>query len=278
MKKIAFSVFFIIFFLSTVSHSAWCQSSLLFEGGYMFPLAGGLLNPYLNSMTTNPDRTPNIYGSWGKGVVFGVEFDHKFTKYIDLELGATYRYGSSINYSDTIGGLTNVANDRLHFFEFSIGDVYDFRCTGSFVPYLGSGATFAVDDNISIEETSNDTYGNTTIFNSSLTCEPAFGAYGKIGAIYHLSSTFLFFGEIRIDVLSLTPKELFTNSVTQNGNNITNTLMPYQQETEYLKSISPHVFSQFQPLEEIAQPLPTSSWGINMGIVFNFGTVPSTKK
>jgi hypothetical protein len=85
MKKIARTIFFIIFVLVNINYSAWSQSSLLFQGGYMFPLAGGLLNPYLNSMTTNPDITPNIYGSWGKGVAFGVEFDHKFTKCINLE-------------------------------------------------------------------------------------------------------------------------------------------------------------------------------------------------
>ncbi len=278
MKKSTSAITILIFLLIIISRSAWSQTTLRVGAGYMFSLDGGELSPYLNSMTYNPSITPEVHGSWGKGGAFGAAVDHKFNTYFDLELGARYRYGSSINYNDTIGALTNVSNDHLRMFVFSLGAVYDFNYSTTFVPYIGTGVNIGVDDEIINVETSSDIYGNTTIFNSSLTCAPTFGGYFEFGAKYNLSSSFSFFFELRFDFLSLTPQKLYVNTVTQNGTDITYTLLPFQQETNYVKSISTDIFSQLQPVEEIAQSIPASSWGFNAGVAFKFGSGTSSKK
>jgi len=278
MKTATSTGTFIIVALILLSCSAWSQTTLRFGVGYMFPLDEGELNPYLNSMTYNPSITPEVHGSWGKGGSFGAMIDHQFDKYFDLEFCARYRYGSSVNYNDTVSGLTNVADDHFRMFVFSLGPVYDFNYSKSFVPYIGTGVNVGLDDKIINTETSSDIFGNTTVFNSKLTCAPVFGGYVELGVKYNLSSTCSFFLEARFDFLSLTPQNLYVNTVTQNGSNITNTLMPYQQQTNYVKSIAPNSFSQLEPLEVVAQAIPASSWGFNIGLAFKLEKETPPKK
>ena len=275
MKKIAPVIFFILIF-TAVNNSLLAQASLHFNVGYLFPLFGSELNPYNSSITgiTSSD----IHSSWGKGGSFGASVDYKFNKYLDLEIGATYRYGSTVSYNDTIGGLTNSTSDHLRLFVFSLGDIYNFKCHKSITPYLGAGMILGVDDDVIIAETSNDDFGNSTIFNSKLTCSPAFGAYGKFGINFQLSPGFSFFSELSASVLSITPENLSVSSVNQNGTDITNTLMPYQQETEYSKTTSNQPFTQLQPNKEMTQSIPASSWGISIGIVFSLRATPSPKE
>jgi hypothetical protein len=279
MKNITSTGTFLIILL-IISCSAWSQTTLRFGVGYMFPLDEGELNPYLNSMTYNPSIMPEVHNSWGNGGAFGATIDHQFDKYVDLEFGARYRYGASINYNDTISGLTNVANDHLRMFVFSLGADYDFNYSTTFVPYIGTGVNVGVDDKVINTETSSDVFGNTTAFNSKLTCAPVFGGYFELGTKYSLTSTCFFFIELRFDFLSLTPQNLYYNTVTQNGSDITNTLLPYQQQINYVKNVSTYTFSQLQPEEAIAQSIAASSWGFNVGIAFKIksATKASSKK
>jgi len=96
---------------------------------------------------------------------------------------------------------------------------------------------------------------------------------GEMGAKYHLTSHLSIFGEVRIDALSFTPNKLIETSVINNGVNITGTFSNNSLETDYVKSLPANSNSNnTQPYQELTTPLPASSWGFNIDVVYNFAS------
>lgn len=283
MKKILCSLALSVSLLAITTHSAWSQLSIRPEIGYQFSLAGGQLgdSKFGYSNTTSTSVT-GVYGSWGQGLAFGLALDYKFCPCFTLELGGRYWDGAQVSNSDVSSGASDVLDANLNLFVLSLGDYYDFCCDGSFDPYLGFGVDMGVGGSIKSTETTT-TLGVSEVGTATTTASLPIGGYAEFGAKYHLSSHLSIFGELRYDALSLVANKKVVNSFSVNGVSQLSNLPLEETETDYVKSIpSSYSPSPTSPTQAIAPVAPASAWGINIGIVYNFGTwskgSPSTTK
>ena len=281
------------------------QAQGLYAGvgvGYGFPSQVQAYTPASTSSGTSTSYTSQS-ASLGKGMSVGIYGGYMVTKNIGFELGISDKLSSTTSTTsgtsavDTSGSLvttstgSNVNTIKSSLFRltpairFAVGDG---MLQGYMVTGLIIGFPTATNETAGTN-TSTTYFGATELSSSANTSDEIvtysgsmiIGFHGAIGVLYSLSDNIGIFGELSGNFQTWAPTEAQITTLTYNGVNELNSLTTSQKQTNYESTYTVNTASNTpgSPTEAAKMYLPFSTWGITIGVHFNFGgaTAAATK-
>lgn len=262
---------------STISYA---QMQVSVSTGYAIGSAGMKIGEKVDAT-----KIENTYGSYGEGTNIQIRGTYFFNDKLGADLSLGYLHGADQTISEV--NLPNAqvnAVARARAFGASISAVYKFtdNVYGRFGALLKvGGKTEAVAYNKAVFSDAEATalnlpvgsYSETTFVEDFVGQFPL-GFVGAIGYKYDLSNNFSLFAEAEYYGISLKRKsselvEFNTNIVGPDGNVAVTGHLPdgYNLKTTYVDELP---YGNTDTSKKLAQKVPYSSFGINVGITYKF--------
>ncbi len=233
--------------------------------------------------------------SLGSGMSVGVYGGYMLSKNVGLELGISDKFSSSTSStasstdtSSSFGFLTTRTSTDVYTAKGSL-----FRLTPGIRLQVGDGnlKVYSVTGLIigfpsaTLEDAGSGsdvtTNGSTTISSSSFTSDEIttysggmiLGFHGAIGVLYNFNDMMGIFGEISGNFQNWAPSQALITTATVNGVDQLGSMTTNQKQTNFESSYTVTSTSNApgNPAEQPKMYLPFSSWGITVGVHFNFG-------
>jgi hypothetical protein len=274
-------------------------------GGYALPLAPATLDnfiPWGSSTdegfskvheTVYPLISEDIYQvqevklSLGKGINIHSSFGIDISKHISAEIGAGYNWGSiftafeidTVYSSSNVIASTGIENKKLssRMWTFDAAIVLHEEVKKNKSLYLSLGTMVAIpaidyQENISGTIFDNPPY---TSLKVKYYGGVSYGAVASGGMIYKINKSLEVFGEIKVISLSCTPPKAQIIKYTVNGVNKVDSLPPDEvnvnlSESSTFNSLANGTHMSFNFFSYLKTTFPFSSWGINVGVKYNF--------
>ena len=230
------------------------------------------------SVTTNEYTTKNL--SLGKGINAGLYVGYMFNKNLGAELGISYLIGGKTTINDKSTGNNSSSTDEYIY----KGNMIRFTPALKMIigenklrPYMRIGMIVGIAGKLTDEYNyTNTTPGSTSSGQviTEYTGGISLGFHGGLGINYALSDKLSLFGELAGNYQNWAPKKSEITTYTQDGADQLPSMTTYQKETEFLDSFTTTSNSPSNngvPDQQTKFYLPFSSFGINIGIVLNFG-------
>jgi hypothetical protein len=224
----------------------------------------------------------NIDVSLGKGINIYGSIGCDFNKHVSAELGASYLWGSVFTAHELSEGYEgNVWLSGSHTRELysrvvtADASIIIRRGNKKVNQYLKVGGLFSMPTIYYHETIDGHPLCNAMyqVLDWKYYGGWAAGAAASGGIIYKINKSLAIFCEVRIIALSYAPlKGKMTNYVIQGVNKL-DTLPTNETDVIFSNSITqnnPNIPSQTTPAEQFKYHFPFSSWGINVGVRFNF--------
>lgn len=276
---------FIVFIAILTINVSYSQMHVSVSTGYAIGSAGMKLGEEVNS-----NETKNTYGSYGEGSNIQIRGTYFFNDKFGADLSLGYLHGSNQTLSRITLPSTEInAIARARAFGASASMVYNFNA--NFYGRIGAliklgGKTEAVVSSKSIftqqEADANSlplgSY-NETNYKEDFHGQFPLGFVAALGYRYNLNKTFSVFAEAEYYGISLKRKdseiaEFNTNIVLPDGTvaasgvfSLDNLPEGYYKKTTYVDNLSN---TNTDPSKKLAEKVPYSSFGINIGITYKF--------
>lgn len=154
---------------------------------------------------------------------------------------------------------------QIYIIYLSIGHLIGINPYAKFGLVIGTGA-------VTMDYEDNDD-GDVEVRKMKLNGGVAFGINAAIGAIFELSESISLFGELNAINMSYAPKKGEITEATYNGTDFLPHMTTYDKEVEFVDEVTYNYNSpppDSQPSQQLKQKYPFGSFGINVGVVFNF--------
>lgn len=251
---------FLLLFLFLPVQSFAQEGYVALSGGY--GLSAG--SQQLESKSSGTNRE-GVYGSFGKGIKFGITGGYMFSQHVGGEIAFSYIIGSSFE-----GGSTNTAGTSSSTVKRSgsgfmiVPGIVVSGAGGSASPYAKAGVIIGI-LKVKNEMSSTSTQGQTRSQSEGTLEETggvALGFAGGVGIVFNPASPLSFFAEVALVSVAYSPSQIELTKATQDGRDI------LSQVTE-IKADFKESYSTTERNVQLAVREPFGSVGINVGVRLN---------
>ena len=267
--------------------------------GYNFAAGGGRLGTnntstydYTGSGTAYNTSQKGVYGSWGQGMDIDGYIEDMICECFGAGLDLSYQKGKKFKYNDNTTNIysaytsTNMEDYTGSYNAFTINPYIKVQCCEYFgiKPYGRIGLDLNLMNTMKQSYTETETSpSGTDIYDekAKLKGKLNLGLDAAAGFKYDLGNSFKLFGELDYKTRSFTPDMWTLTKYSENGVDKLSTLNTSQKETEYTKdytSSSTATVDPNAPAKSLTYKAPASSWGLKIGVAYDFGGSPKAKE
>jgi hypothetical protein len=249
------------------------------NAGFNVGNSSNLSSDFYNLKIDGTVRTyENVNLSFGKGTNFGATFGYMFNKYVGSELNVSYLLGSSTKVEDSEKTASSSEFTSSNYSAKMISFIPAIVITPGFEkmnPYARFGLILGIPTVSSKMESSYTEFGinGTSNLTFKLNGGIAFGLQSALGIEYKFNDKMSFFGEINSINLSYSPTKGEMTEFKINGSDNLGNLSTREKKTEFVDSYTEDSSKPADPnaaAKALAPRLPFSSFGLNLGVIYNF--------
>jgi len=236
--------------------SASAQFYTSATGGYAIGSAGVLMGTSLNAGQT---EAKNHYGSYGEGTNYQIRTGYMFDDTFGVELGVGYLHGADQNVSsyvqDGTGAITETTNAIAYGRAYGLTASLVYKFTKNIYGRFGALTKIGGKTVAEFTKNTNTPFGPiVAVGKQDFHGRLPFGFNGALGYKYKISKHLNLFAEL----------EYLGIQVTRNYGTIA-----APTKTTYVDTLST---SNTDPSKALSETVPYSSFGLNFGISYTFGS------
>ena len=265
------SIFSVMALVALSSHFSFGQMSASFSTGYGMGLSQG--NYYEGRYRDNTVNNRELVKySLGSGLNFNGIFNYGLNDNLELELGVTYLMGSKTESVDYDGrDPLAIQNDVFSISAKGLSVTPGILIKGSgegVRPYSRLGLNLgkpSITEEITFDDGTNISYVKVEYGQGM-----SIGFSGAFGALYNIGSLDLF-GELFINSVAYAPKFGEVTALEQDGTSIISNFDVIDLQTNYVDVLDRNKnIPNTSPNEALLQYYPLSSYGLKIGVRYNF--------